>query len=145
MTHVTQIQALRLLARATMRDFNSNDWLAFAGCETTTPLIGELDDYSIVLDGDVLNIAHKSDNCGGQIFNLKGKGNNEGAFTVINSRPLPHNPGEMESEIILCYLPTNEATPWATWRRNKSDGARYWGHYFFKPLEAFADFEERKV
>jgi hypothetical protein len=49
--------------------------------------------------------------------------------------------------IILCHLPGNTITPWATWRTDKIDGtgAKFHGHYFYDDEEAAAyeDFESR--
>lgn len=49
--------------------------------------------------------------------------------------------------IILCHLPNNPVTPWATWRTDKVDGSgnRFWGHYFYDDQESDAhrDFDDR--
>lgn len=60
-----QKKALRLLARCTMRDFTKTDWYGFAGCETKDPMIGEVDEHTLILDGDVLLVLDKQDLEGG--------------------------------------------------------------------------------
>ena len=62
---------------------------------------------------------------------------------VIKQRPLPFRPGMLSAEIVLCYLPDNNATPFVTWQRNIEDGSTYWGHYFKTEHEALADFGKR--
>jgi len=61
-------------------------------------------------------------------------------------RPLRHNGGLVPAEIVLCFLPHNEVTPFATWQRNTAEfEGTYWGHYF-GPGEAdaaIADFKTR--
>lgn len=66
-------EALRLLAIAEMKPFTPMDWDAFAGCESKEPLIGEVDDFAIVLDDNVLLIVHGEDNFGGVTFEMKEK------------------------------------------------------------------------
>lgn len=62
---------------------------------------------------------------------------------VLDARDLPEKPGNMAAEILLCSLPDNRATPWATWQSNKADSGLYWGHYFDNEADARADFESR--
>jgi hypothetical protein len=63
-------EALRMLAVATMRPFTKEDWYGFSGCESKEPMIGELEDFSIVLDAATLNICHGEDGYGGTLFEL---------------------------------------------------------------------------
>jgi hypothetical protein len=69
-TELTPAQALVLIAKTEFRQFTKNDWACFSGCESTNPLVGEIGDYCIVLDGEVVNIIHCGDGYGGQLFNL---------------------------------------------------------------------------
>jgi hypothetical protein len=61
-------------------------------------------------------------------------------------RPLQRNGGLVPAEIVLCFLPHNDVTPFATWQRNTAEfEGTYWGHYF-GPNEAdaaIADFKTR--
>jgi hypothetical protein len=54
-------EALKMIARTTFRPFGENDWHAFAGVETPNPLIGECEDYTIVIDGDVVSFTDNKD------------------------------------------------------------------------------------
>lgn len=52
-------------------------------------------------------------------------------------------------ELILAYLPKNEATPWVTWFRQNPDrggnGVRFWGNYHADYRAAACDFKTRKM
>lgn len=37
-----------------LRPFDRSDWMAFSGCETANPLIGEADQGAVILDGTVV-------------------------------------------------------------------------------------------
>lgn len=67
-----------------------------------------------------------------------------GAF-VLQRRPLPDGLGKVSAEIVLCFVPGNEATPFVTWQRNLDDESTYWGHYFGPADlgEAVTDFAKR--
>lgn len=64
------VEALRMLATTEMKPFNKMDWCAYAGCESKDPMIGESGEFTIVLDGDLLNICHQDDGYGGTLFKL---------------------------------------------------------------------------
>lgn len=53
---MTREIALRMLALTAMKPFSKADWMSFSGCETENPLIGEFDEFLIVLDGNALEI-----------------------------------------------------------------------------------------
>jgi len=53
---MTPMIALKLLAKANMLPFTKADYMSFSGCETPDPLIGEIDDFLIVLDGNYVEI-----------------------------------------------------------------------------------------
>lgn len=69
-TEVSGAQALEMLGNAVMRPFTRDDWFAFAGCESKTPMIGEHRNWTIVLDGDTLLVIEDGDDYGGQSFKL---------------------------------------------------------------------------
>ena len=64
-------EALLLIARTEFSPFSETDFQAFAGAESANPLIGYNGSYTIVVDGDCVNIIGEDDDCGGQIFNLR--------------------------------------------------------------------------
>ena len=47
--------------------------------------------------------------------------------------------------VVLCQLPGNDCTPYATWRYYVPQGMQStsWGHYFKDEKEAYEDFKER--
>jgi hypothetical protein len=49
------------------RDFTTDDWAAFAGCEADIPRIAEIGDWAIVLDNCDVGVHHASDEFGGWI------------------------------------------------------------------------------
>ena len=53
---MTRETALLLLATTTMEPFTKADWMSFSGCNTENPLIGETDEWVIILDGNELEI-----------------------------------------------------------------------------------------
>ena len=70
MNYPTKAELLGLIAKTQFRPFEEADWWAFAGCESKEPMIGETDEYIIVLDGAQVNIVHPDDGYGGQLFEL---------------------------------------------------------------------------
>lgn len=64
----------------------------------------------------------------------------ETSYRVVARRP---HMRDSTSDVILCYLPGNTVTPWATWRQGRLDGGRYWGHYFKNESDARADYASR--
>ena len=76
-TNLTPTEVLYLTATATFHSFDKLDWMTFGGCESENPMIATVYDdyaerYTIVLDGEILNIIHEDDGSGGQVFELKG-------------------------------------------------------------------------
>lgn len=73
---ITAAQALNMLALTTMRNFDRNDWHAFSGCESRSPMIGEFGDeyvgqFTLVVDGDTLLVINEDTMLdGGIMFNL---------------------------------------------------------------------------
>jgi len=47
-----------------------------------------------------------------------------------------------DKRIVLCYLPDNTYTPFASWRVD-SEGNCYWGHYASNAQDASEDFVHR--
>jgi hypothetical protein len=61
----------------------------------------------------------------------------------MNRRIIKRKQIRDHTEVILCELPDNKVTPWATWQRNMITGDTYWGHYHSDEFEAYRDFKER--
>lgn len=70
-TYPTQAELLTVMTQTEFKPFTEADWWAFAGCETKNPLIGYYNDFTIVLEGDMINIFHSEDEYGGQLYTLK--------------------------------------------------------------------------
>ena len=73
-------------------------------------------------------------------------GTTESGGEIKMRRTLKPRPGLVPAEIVLCYLPHNPVTPFATWQMNTREyTSSYWGHYFLasEADEAIADFNKR--
>jgi hypothetical protein len=71
MTQLNLNEILALIAQTEFKAFTEGDWYAFSGCETETPFIGYNGDFTIVMDGVMINIIHAEDEFGGQLFALR--------------------------------------------------------------------------
>ena len=68
----TKTELFSIIANTKFREFDEMDWCLFAGCESKNPLIGYYNEnFSIVIDGDMVNIVHAEDSYGGQLYELK--------------------------------------------------------------------------
>jgi hypothetical protein len=70
-SYPTQAELFTVMAQTQFKPFDKMDWDAFAGCETKNPLIGYYNDFTIVIDGEMINIVHFDDGYGGQMYTLK--------------------------------------------------------------------------
>lgn len=70
-TYPKSAELLKIIANTTFSPFTKGDWYSFAGCETKDPMIGYYDEFTIVLDGNLVNIVHNDDSYGGQLFKLE--------------------------------------------------------------------------
>lgn len=70
-TYPTETELFSVMAQTEFKPFDRYDWDAFAGCETKNPLIGYYNDFTIVIDGGLVNIVHSEDMYGGQMYCLK--------------------------------------------------------------------------
>lgn len=69
-SYPTKAELFLVMAQTKFEPFNEGDWFCFAGCETKNPLIGYYNDFTLVIDGGLLNIVHSDDLYGGQLFDL---------------------------------------------------------------------------
>lgn len=53
---MTREYALVLVATTEMKPFTKADWMAYSGCETENPLIGETDEWVVIVDGNEIEI-----------------------------------------------------------------------------------------
>lgn len=49
-------QVFALLSKAQFNDFSKSDWDCYAGCSSANPKIACVENYDLILDGDVLQI-----------------------------------------------------------------------------------------
>jgi len=64
-------EVLRLIASIKFCEFSENDWLVFQGCTSENPMIGENDDYLVILDGDVVCVLTNDFDSEQQMFFLR--------------------------------------------------------------------------
>ena len=60
----TAAAALKLMAKVQFRPFDDSDWMGWAGCESAEPMIGEIGDITVVLDGDTVTFNSYNENAG---------------------------------------------------------------------------------
>jgi hypothetical protein len=61
-------------------------------------------------------------------------------FEILAAKSIPHG------YIIMCHLPYNRTTPWATWWTPEVNGEktdRHSGHYYQTQEAALADYNSR--
>lgn len=61
---VSPVEALRLVATLSFRPFSDVDWDCWAGCESAEPLICETDDFTVIIDGEVITFNSYHDDNG---------------------------------------------------------------------------------
>lgn len=69
-TYPAKSELLALIAKSTFRPFDDSDYFAWAGVEGDNPLITENDEYTIVIDGNIINWLYHEDPYGGQVYSL---------------------------------------------------------------------------
>lgn len=71
MKYPSKAEMLILIAQSTFDSFTEADWWSFAGCETKNPLICQTEEYSIVIDGNNVNMVYHEDEYGGEAYSLQ--------------------------------------------------------------------------
>jgi len=66
----SKIELLTLLVNNKFRPFQDCDYYAWAGVEGKNPLICETEEYSIVIDGNIINMLYHEDEFGGELYSL---------------------------------------------------------------------------
>jgi hypothetical protein len=69
-TELSLNEALKLIALTKFSAFSEEDFYAFSGAESEDPVIGYNGEFTIVIDGETINIIHESDETGGQLLRL---------------------------------------------------------------------------
>lgn len=72
MKYPNSAELLVLIAKTKFRPFDKYDYMAFSGVESDNPLIAESEDleYTIVIDGHIVNMLYHEDEYGGQLYSL---------------------------------------------------------------------------
>jgi hypothetical protein len=60
-----------LIAKSQFLPFTKADWYSFAGCESENPLICEAEEYTIIIDGNNVNMVYHEDEYGGEAYSLQ--------------------------------------------------------------------------
>ena len=69
--HMTKSDIMRLVAQTQFREFTKEDWYAFAGCDSSNPLIAEIDDWTVLIDGETISISRYNDDFTVEDYNYK--------------------------------------------------------------------------
>ena len=46
-------EAFALIAKTQFRPFDDMDWSAWAGCESAEPMIAQIDEITVIIDGNI--------------------------------------------------------------------------------------------
>lgn len=63
-------EILALIIKNKFRPFDDSDYWAWAGVEGKNPIITENDEYTIVIDDNIINMLYHEDPYGGQVYSL---------------------------------------------------------------------------
>jgi hypothetical protein len=63
-------ELLKIVTYSNFRPFNKGDYMTFSGVTSDNPLITETDQYTIVIDGHIINMVFHEDEFGGQLYSL---------------------------------------------------------------------------
>lgn len=69
-SYPTTAELMLIIAKTEFRPFNKMDWAAFAGCESENPMIAESGNWTIVIDGPMVNVVDWEDEYGGRLYSL---------------------------------------------------------------------------
>lgn len=70
MKYPNKSELLSIIIKTEFEPFTKFDWMAFEGCESDNPLIGYYKDYTIVIDGNIINMVHSKEKFGGELYEL---------------------------------------------------------------------------
>jgi len=70
MKYPNSAELMTIIATSKFRPFDKYDYMAFSGAISENPLIAETDEYTIVLDGHIVNMVYQEDQFGGQLYSL---------------------------------------------------------------------------
>ena len=70
MKYPNKSELLSIIIKTEFEPFTKFDWMAFEGCESDNPLICETEEYTIVIDGHIINMVYHEDEYGGKLYSL---------------------------------------------------------------------------
>jgi hypothetical protein len=51
----SSVEALKLIAKTQFRPFDDADWQSWAGCESAEPMIAQIGEITVVIDGETVH------------------------------------------------------------------------------------------
>lgn len=66
----TKAELLALIIKMKFEPFSEHDYFAWAGVEGKNPLIAENEEYTIVIDDNIINMLYHEDPYGGNVYSL---------------------------------------------------------------------------
>lgn len=63
-------EIFRMLVLTEFKPFNTERWAAFCGCKSAHPMIGYNGEFTLILDGETLNVIDADDDYGGAFYTL---------------------------------------------------------------------------
>ena len=63
-------QIFKMMALTEFKPFTEDDWASFSGCKSAYPMIGYNGEFTLVLDGETLNVIDADDDYGGAFYTL---------------------------------------------------------------------------
>lgn len=70
MNYPNSAELLTLITNNKFVPFSDSDYHLWSGVTSKNPLICETEEYTIVIDGHIVNILHADDEYGGQLYSL---------------------------------------------------------------------------
>lgn len=70
MKYPTNAELLPILTQTKFHPFDTADWMVWSGCTTKNPLIGEYGEFTIIIDGNIINMIHSEEEFGGELYEL---------------------------------------------------------------------------
>ena len=71
MNYPNSAELLTLITKSKFRPFENCDYYAWAGADSNNnPLICETEEYTIIIDGHIINMVYHEDEYGGKLYSL---------------------------------------------------------------------------
>lgn len=70
MEYPSAAEIFKMLVLTVFEPFTERDWEAFQGCKSANPRIGYNGNFTLILDGETLNVIDADDDYGGAFYTL---------------------------------------------------------------------------